>query len=185
MRKCLSLIVCVLLMLSAAIFLCSCSDGGDTSSTEDGVLSPVKDDAGQIIAYQRIYHNDHGDITRLDKYDADQEYTSFVIYEYDDSYRLIKETTYRADGIGDFYYTYDYYDNGNIREKGYFTATNGAERTVYDEDGIITDVYAYDMTDTLVRHQSMVNGAMVDVPIDETEESPASDADSSDAAEQN
>ena len=74
--------------------LCSCS-----GKKPDGDMTPVKDDSGNITGYERRYHNDNGDITRWDIYDADQVYQSYVLYEYDNHNRLISEITYLANGI--------------------------------------------------------------------------------------
>ena len=158
------------LLLIMLFSLCGCSDNADQSA--EGVLTEVKDGSGNITGYERRYHNDNGDITRLDVYDADEVYEYFVLYEYDDSNRLIQETRYRADGIGEYYYTYEYDDDGNITEKGYFSATDGAELTLYDAEGNETERYIYDNTDTLTKHEVLENGQWVEASeeaADETE----------------
>ena len=165
-------LICALCFVVLSVFaLASCSS--DDPAQYDGVMTEVKDSAGQITGYERRYHNDNGDITRLDVYDADEVYQSFVIYEYDDSYRLTKETTYRADGIGEFYYTYTYDDDGNLYEKGWYSAKDGATRTLYDADGSEVEKYTYNSDDILTNHEVLENGEWVELPVDEETETDA------------
>ena len=153
--------------LFAVFILSACED-----SQVDGVMTEIKDDSGQITGFERRYHNDNGDITRLDVYDKDQVYDHYIIYEYDDEYRLIKETAYQADGLGDYYYTYEYDDDGNLIEKGYYTAKDEALITIYDTDGDEIERYHYDKEDKLYLHEVLENGKWVsydadDNPIDD------------------
>lgn len=155
------------LILLSVLMLSSCAEADPTA--QDGVMTEVKDASGQISGYECRYHNDNGDITRLDVYDAEKVYQSFVIYEYDSKNRLIQESTYSADGLGDFYYTYDYDDDGNLIEKGWYSAKNGASITLYDADGGEYEKYVYDRNDTLTNHYVMQDGQWVEAPIDEEE----------------
>ena len=167
MRRSAALILAVCLMLSAVI-LCSCGE----EEKADGALTPVKDESGNITGYERKYHNDHGDITRWDIYDENEEYQSFVIYEYDSEYRLTKELTYRADGIGESGITYDYYDDGTLREEYSFSAKGDSSRCIYDTEGSWVEAYYYDDKDELIKHQVNENGEWIDAPLEEsTEES--------------
>ncbi len=168
MRKRLLQSVCICLVIVLTALLCACSNS--SSKSEEGVLKEVKDESGAVTGYERRYHNDNGDLTRLDVYDANQEYDHYLIYEYDDSNRLIKETRYRSDGIGEYYYTYDYDNNGNLIEKGYFSAKDGAERTLYDSDGNETERYTYDSADTLTAHEVNRNGQWVAATEEASEE---------------
>ena len=156
--------LCLCLMLFCVVSLCAC-DGN--SQSVDGAMTPVKDSSGNITGYERKYHNDNGDVTRWDIYDANQEYQSFVIYEYDDGNRLTKEAYYRADGIGEYYYSYVYDDDGDLYEKGYFSSTEGATRTLFDKDGKEIERYIYDETDALSKHEVMENGKWTEAPIEE------------------
>ena len=152
--------------LCAALLFCGCS--GETSG-QDGVMTAVRNESGTVTGYQTVYHNDNGDLSRVDFYDADQVYDHFVVYEYDSQNRLIQETTYRADGIGDFYYTYVYDDGGVLTEKGYFTMSDGAVRTLLGPDGSETERYTYDSADTLIRHEIFTDGAWTEIPPEEDE----------------
>lgn len=159
MRKTVAFLCAVLIALT---MLCSCS-----GKKPDGDMTPVKDDSGNITGYERRYHNDNGDITRWDIYDADQVYQSYVLYEYDNHNRLISEITYLANGIGDHGIDYDYDDDGNLIQKLEFSAKGGSTRTLYDKAGNMTDVYEYDDTDKLTEHKVYENGSWKSVPIEE------------------
>lgn len=170
-RRITAAVACVLCLLM--VFSLSSCKKGDTQSTEDGVLIKITDDSGNIISYERRYHNDHGDMSRLDVYDKDEVYDHYIIYEYDDDYHLIKETTYRADGIGDHYYEYTYDDDGNLAEKDYVTMSDGAERIIYNPNGSAKERFVYDANDTLIKHEVCENGiwkaASLEEPTEETE----------------
>lgn len=161
MRKA-AVFLCAVLTILSVLALCSCS-----GEKPDGAMTAVKDDSGKITGYERRYHNDNGDITRWDIYDADEVYQSYVLYEYDNRNRLIKETAYLANGIGDHGTTYDYDDDDNLVQKLEFSAKNGAARTLYDKEGNATDIYEYDVTDTLTVHKVYENGEWKSVPIEE------------------
>ncbi len=133
----------------------------------DGALTEVKDANGTVTGYERRYHNDNGDITRLDVYDANEEYLSYVLYDYDSDNRLLQETHYRADGIGDYYYAYVYDEDSNIIEKGWYSMTNGATRTLLDSDGNEVERYTYDDTDTLVKHEVKSGGQWEETSMDD------------------
>ena len=154
--------LCAVLIAFTTLLLCSCS-----GEKPDGEMTAVKDDSGNITGYERRYHNDNGDITRWDIYDADEVYQSYVLYEYDNNNRLISEITYHANGIGDHGIDYDYDDDGNLTQKLEFSAKGGATRTLYDKDGNKTEIYEYDDTDTLTEHKVYGNGEWKSVPIEE------------------
>jgi len=174
-RRIITAVVCILCVLTA-FSLSSCKKGDAQQSTEDGVLIKITSDNGDIIGYERRYHNDHGDMSRLDVYDKDEVYDHYIVYEYDDDYRIIKETTYKADGIGDHYYEYTYDDDGNLKEKGYFTMSDGAERTLYNPDGSAKERYAYDANDTLILHEVCENGIWKSAPLEEPTDSTEAEA---------
>lgn len=172
----LSRIVALLTGIVLIASLCACGEGGDATKDEDGALTKISSDGGNVIGYERKYHNDRGDITRLDVYDKDENYDHYVIYEYDDAHRLVKETTYRADGIGDYYYTYEYDENGVLTEKGYFTQMNGATRTLYDAKGYATEKFTYDSDSKLVKHEVNKNGKWEDAPLEDADKSATEEA---------
>lgn len=161
------LIAAVCICLVCLSLFSACSD--NAPETENGKLIELKDDSGAVTGYERRYYNDNGDVTRVDVYDTEDVYQSFIIYDYDDAYRLIQETHYRADGIGEYYYDYTYDDDGNMIEKGYFTMKDGAEVTLYDTDGNETERYTYDSDDSLSKHEVMVDGKWVEATEAETE----------------
>ncbi|MBQ3329871.1 MAG: hypothetical protein IJG87_01675 [Ruminococcus sp.] len=148
------LIACILAM----ILLCACGD----KTVVDGELTAVKDENGNITGYERRYHNDNGDITRWDVYDAQEQYLNYTLYEYDSDGNLAKETLYEANGIGVYYYAYSYTDDGVLAEKDYASAKNGSSRTLYDEDGNEKYHYSYDNNDNLVKYEEYVNGDWVE-----------------------
>ena len=172
MSKNLARMIALLTAFVLIVSLFACGEG-NTTSTEDGALNKITNDSGAPIGYERRYHNDNGDITRLDVYDKDENYDHYILYEYDDNNHLIKETTYRADGIGDYGYEYTYDENGIMTEKLYFTMTKGSERTLYNEKGYAVERYTYDPEDRLIKHELCVNGIWQDAPVEETAASEA------------
>lgn len=72
MRK-LSVFLLTICILAA--LLCACGD----ETPADGVMTPIKDDNGSITGYECKYHNDNGDITRWDVYDAQEQYDHYQI----------------------------------------------------------------------------------------------------------
>lgn len=171
MRRIL-LILCVCLIAAAALSACG---GSSTSATEapDGAMTPVEDEAGNTVGYERKYHNDNGDITRWDVYDADEQYDHYILYEYDSGDRLAKETYYQANGIGAYYYAYSYTADGVLAEKDYVNAKEGSTRTLCDENGDETQRFTYDRDDQLIRYEVFENGAWTESELptqpDETE----------------
>lgn len=159
----------LLICLCCLLFLTACAD----ESTADGAMTPIKDENGSIIGYERKYHNDNGDVTRWDVYDANEEYDHYTLYEYDSEYRIVKETYYRADGIGVYYYAYSYTDDGVIAEMDYSTAKEGSSRTIYDSDGKEKERYTYDNKDEFIKYEEYVNDQWVEKELptfsDETE----------------
>lgn len=154
MIKRLIALCCVL--LSALFLLTACG-----KEPVDGDLTPVKDENGTITGYERKYHNDTGGVTRWDVYDADQQYDHYVLYEYDSSDRLTKETYYQADGIGVYYYEYSYDENGKLAEEDYASAKNGSTRTLYN-NGEENIRYTYDEKDELVKYEEYIGGTWVE-----------------------
>ena len=146
--------IALLLTFLLPLMLCACEE----KTAESGVKTEVYDDSGVLTGYERRFVNSDGLLSRLDVYDENDEYDHFVLYEYDDDGRLIQETTYRADGIGDFYYTYSYDDDDNIVEKGYYTAKDGATRTLYNADGDEIEIYHYNEQDELFLHEIYEDG---------------------------
>ena len=167
MRRAIALIVSVLILCA---LLCACGQSkGDTTSTEDGALVPITRDSGDILGYERYYHDSNGNLTRVDSYDSKEVYDHYLIMEYDSENRLIKESRYKADGLGDFYYTYTYDDDGNMTEKGYYTMHDGATRTLYDEKGVEIERYTYDADDKLIKHEVKTDGNWILATEPETE----------------
>ena len=139
-------------MLSAlllAVVLCSCS-GGASAPTEDGIMTEVRDDGGNLTGYERRFYYDDGNISRLDCYDADQVYQSFVLYDYYDSGLLSAETYYRADGIAEYRSVYTYDDDGKLTEKAWEYPDGSAEVIRYDADGNETERLNYDTEGELI-----------------------------------
>ena len=152
----------IALCMVVVLLLCSCSEKKDADATEtDGALTPVTDDSGNVTGYERKYHNDNGDVTRWDVYDANEQYDHYTLYEYDDEYRLLKETCYQANGIGIYYYAYSYNDDGVIMEKDYVTMKEGSERLLYDSEGKEQYRYTYDNEDQLSKYEVYRNGKWV------------------------
>ncbi len=175
MKKSFSRIITLLLCAVVIISLASCGNKGDTWSTEDGAMNKVTDNKGGVIGYERRYHNENGDITRLDVYDENEVYDHYIVYEYDDDHRLVKETTYRADGIGDHYYEYTYYDDGTLKEKDYLTMSDGSERILYNPDGTAKERFVYDASDNLTKHEICENGVWKSAPLEEPSEAATED----------
>lgn len=159
MRRLIPLIVCLCLL---SVLLCACE--GEPAPPADGALTPVTDDTGNITGYERKYHNDSGDITRWDRYDENEQYIEYVLYEYDSSGRLAQETTYAADGIGQFYYAYSYDEDGNLAEKDYCTMKEGSERTLY-VNGAESERLTFDKYDVLIKYEVSQNGAWVEADL--------------------
>lgn len=147
-RFLLILISCLL----CAVLLSACGE-----KASDGDYVPIKDESGAVTGYERKYHNDNGDITRWDVYDAQEQYDHYVLYEYDTDNRLVKETYYQASGIGEYYYAYSYDDNGDLAEKDYCTAKNGSERVLY-KNGVESERLTFDVDDELIKYEVYQNG---------------------------
>ena len=162
------LIVCFLF----SFLLAACG----SESVTDGEMTPVKDDNGNITGYERKYHNDNGDVTRWDVYDADEQYDHYILYEYDSSGLLGKKTYYRADGIGVYYYAYSYTDEGVLAEMDYASAKEGSSRTLYDDEGKESIRYSYDNNDELFKYEEFENDQWVEkaLPTEANDESAAS-----------
>lgn len=141
------LIVFLSFCLFGMILFSACS-----GKPADGEYTPIKDDSGTVTGYERKYHNDNGDVTRWDVYDANQQYDHFVLYEYDANDRLAKETYYLANGIGEYYYAYSYDEDGNLAEKDYCTAKNGSVRLRYQK-GVESERMTYDRDDKLIKYE--------------------------------
>ena len=138
-----------LLLLTAAclaicLLLCSCSSGS-AEPTYDGEMTAVTDENGVVTGYERRYHNDAGSVTRLDSYDADKVYQSFVLYEYyDESGLLYTETLYKANGIAQLRYVYTYNEDGGLVEKAEEHTDGSALVTRFDGNGNETERISYD-----------------------------------------
>lgn len=166
MKK-LTALLCVVLFLFS---LAACSDNGgkeDTKSTEDGVLTEIKDDDGNLTGYERRYHNDKGDITRWDVYDANHTYLYYVLYEYDDNDRLFTETRYKAEGFAEYRYVYTYDDDGNLAEKAYEDPHGEATVTRYDADGNEIERLYYDRDEKLSKREVFENGKWTTYGVDD------------------
>lgn len=124
-------------------------------------MEPLKDENGAVTGYERKYHNDNGDVTRWDVYDANQQYDHYVLYEYDSNNRLAKETYYQASGIGVYYYAYSYNDSGKIAEEDFVSVKEGSTRTLYDADGHEEKRYTYDRDDQLIKYEVYQNDTWV------------------------
>ena len=155
MKKRIVLLPIFCLLFSLLLTACG------SEASYDGAMTPIKDESGTVTGYERKYHNDSGDITRWDVYDADEQYDHYILYEYDSSGRLGKETYYQANGIGVYYYAYSYSDEGTIAEMDYVNAKEGSARTLYDVNGIEQYRYTYDNNDDLVQYEILENDAWV------------------------
>ncbi len=145
-RRLIPILCCILVF---GLLLSACSD---SEKREDGRKYPVYSDDGVLTGYEREFHNTEGLLSRLDVFDADDNYDHYVIYEYDSDQRLIKESTYGADGIGKFYYEYEYDDNGEKSKESYVTMSDGYTITLF-ENGVISEIYRYDAKDNLISHE--------------------------------
>ena len=80
MMKRIVAILCSLALCT--FFLSACGNKAD------GAMEPVQDENGSVTGYERVYHNDNGDITRWDVYDVNQKYDHYVLYEYDSNGKM-------------------------------------------------------------------------------------------------
>ena len=143
------------MILCVTVTACS---SGNTKPTEDGVLTEVRDDGGNLTGYERRYHNDSGDVTRIDVYDAEQVYQSFVVYEYDDEHRLYTETHYQADGIAVSRDVYSYDDSGTLYEIAHESPHGDATVYRYDASGNNVEIDYYDTEGKLERRSILEDG---------------------------
>lgn len=160
MRKLIALL-CVVL---AILVLVSCHSGDSNATekpTEDGVMTEIMDDDGNLTGYERRYHNNNGDITRWDVYDADQTYLYYVLYEYDDDGRLSSETRYKAEGFAEYRYVYTYDDDGNLAEKAFEDPHGEATVTRYDAEGNEIERLYYGTDEKLSKREVLENGAWI------------------------
>ena len=123
-------------------------------------MTPVTDSAGKITGYERRSYNDSGAVTRLDRYDAEQNYLSYVLYTYDDAGRLSAETNYAGSGIGQSRIIYTYDDDGLLIEKAY-EYPHDTTVEVYAKDGKVTEKRYYDVNGQLSYSELLENGAWV------------------------
>ena len=149
----LCLCLCIILTLTAC------------GEKPDGAMEPVMDVNGNITGYERKYHNDNGDITRWDVYDANEQYDHYILYEYDSNDRLAKETYYDASGFGVWYNAYSYSDEGSLAEKDYASAKEGSTRTLYDSDGNEKERFTYDNNDQLSKYEVYQNDIWVEAEL--------------------
>ena len=158
----LRVLICLLLCAVAAS-LCACGAESEKSSapTEDGVLTAVRNESGEITGYERRYHNDDGNITRLDSYDADQNYLTFVLFTYDDAGRLYTETFYVADGFAESRNIYTYDDDGRLSEKAIEYPHGEATVEHYDANGSVYERLYYGTDEQLSYSEKLENGAWV------------------------
>ena len=77
----------IITLLSVCLLFSFLLTACGSESVIDGEMTPVKDDSGNITGYERKYHNDNGDITRWDVYDADEKYDHYILYEYNNQYQ--------------------------------------------------------------------------------------------------
>lgn len=140
--------------------MCACGEKGK-EPVSDGAMTAVKNDAGDIVGYERRYHNDSGDITRLDSYDADQNYLSFVLYAYDDNGRLFTETAYEASGIAQSRTVYTYDDDGKLIEKALELPHGDATVERYNADGDVIEKLYYNTDEQLSYREVLENGSWV------------------------
>lgn len=156
MKRILSITVCLLLLCTV---LCAC--GKKAAPAEDGQLTAVYNDAGALTGYERRYHNDSGLITRLDRYDADQNYLSYVLYAYDDADRLFTETYFSSQGFGQERIVYTYDDNGRLTEKAFEQSRGEVTVEVYAADGTVIEKRYYDTDERLSYTEKLEDGAWV------------------------
>ena len=155
----------VVLSICLAVLLCACSADPDVSAV-NGAMTAVTDDDGKITGYERRYLNGEGYLSRLDQYDADQEYLSFVLYEYYDDGKLYTETYYRADGIAETRTVYTYDDNGKLYEKSYEYPHGNALTERYNTDGEVTEKFYYDEDAQLSEHDVLEDGRWISYDAD-------------------
>lgn len=148
------MILCLFALCSLVLTACG--------EKADGEMVPVKDENGAVSGYERKYHNDNGDITRWDVYDANEQYDHYILYEYNSNNRLAKETYYEASGIGVYYYAYSYNDSGKLAEEDFVSAKNGSTRTLYDDDGKEKQRFTYDQKDQLTKYEVYQNDTWVE-----------------------
>ena len=161
MRKVLISAVCLVLLVFVSLSMCACDSSGDQKPTENGVLTEIKDDDGNVTGYERRYVNDNGDITRWDVYDENETYQYYVLYEYDDNNRLSAETRYKAEGFAEYRYTYAYDDEGNLIEKAYELPHGEAEVYRYNTDGEEVERLYYGTDEKLTKREVLENGKWV------------------------
>ena len=124
-------------------------------------MTAVTDDSGNVTGYERRYHNENGDISRLDRYDINKEYLSFALYEYDDNGRLFSETEYQANGIAESRTVYSYDDDGILSERAYELPNGEATVERYDADGNVVEKLCYDSDEKLFRREVLENGEWI------------------------
>ena len=155
------------LFLFCAVLLCACASQED--EPKDGSMIPVTESSGEITGYERYSHNDEGYLSRVDYFNANEEYDHYIIYEYDSQGRVSLETCYSANGIGQYFYDYRYDDEGNLEKVTYATQTEGYSVTSY-EGGAEKEKFSYDNKGNLISHQEMQNGEWVETPYEEETE---------------
>ena len=146
-------VICVLLL---CCFTACNSDSA--SQAANGAMTEVKDDGGNLTGYERRYVDDEGRITRWDRYDANGEYQSFVLYQYNDEGLLYTETFYRADGIAESRIVYEYDDDGVLSAKSYEYPHGDALTDRYNADGEIVEKLYYGEDEQLYRHDVLEDG---------------------------
>ena len=159
MRKSLYFAIILTVILSV-LLLTSCSSQNQDSNV-NGAMVEVKDDDGNLTGYERRYLNDEGNITRLDQYDVNQEYQSFVLYDYYDDGLLFTETFYRADGIAESRIAYVYDDDGNLYEKSYEYPHGDALTERYNTDGKLVEKFHYGEDEKLFQHDVLEKGVWI------------------------
>ncbi len=160
MKRPIGLILLLSLLLSA-VFLTACSSEHQQQSTENGAMTEIKDDNGNLTGYERRFYDDNGNVTRLDVFDENQTYLHYDLYEYDESNRLYTETRYSAEGFGEYRYVYTYDDDGNLTEKAYELSNGEAQVFRYDPDGTEKERLYYDFDEHLVKREVFENGKWV------------------------
>lgn len=156
------------LVLLCVILLCACNADGNTAPTvPDGSMIPVTEASGTITGYERYSHNSEGYLSRTDYFTVDEQLDHYVIYDYDDEGRVIQETTYAANGIGQFFYQYEYDEDGNYSCVTHVTQGEGYTVTWY-QDGEENEIYTLDADGNLLSHQEKQNGEWVETPVEET-----------------
>lgn len=144
-----------------ALSACSSSEDDTAEPTVDGAMTPVTDAGGQVTGYERRFHNDVGAITRLDVYDADQVYQSFVLYAYDDKGLMTSETYYRADGIAERRIAYTYDDSGTLYEKALELPNGEATVERLDAQGNVIEKQYFGTDEQLAYREVLEDGEWV------------------------